>query len=112
MSAATFTTLVTSYCEKLGAASDVAELDALDLTLDSDYPRFRKKDFDELMAKCKVEVARDNYDVGDHTDLIISSIAQFYVATVKISKNRCSCSFSSCLGYKLCAKGFYDRGCS
>ena len=63
MSAATFTTLVTSYCEKLGAASDVAELDALDLTLDSDYPRFRKKDFDELMAKCKVEVARDNFEV-------------------------------------------------
>jgi hypothetical protein len=86
MSAATFTTLVTSYCEKLGAASDVAELDALDLTLDSDYPRFRKKDFDELMAKCKVEVAGDNYDVGDHTDLIIGSIAQFYVATVKFLK--------------------------
>jgi hypothetical protein len=39
--AATFTTLVTSFCEKLEAAQDIAEFDALDLTIESDYSRFR-----------------------------------------------------------------------
>jgi hypothetical protein len=87
--AATFTTLVTSFCEKLEAAKDIAEFDALDLTIESDYSRFRKKDFDELMAKCKAanfEGALDNCVVGDHSDLINSSIAQFYIATAHCLK--------------------------